>query len=89
MCQEVNFTGSVIVTTPQNISYVDVIKGIEMFDDLKVPSISLIENMAYYTCTNSTKKEYIFGRGKVSQIKRQFGIENSFEVPLLPQVSQN
>ena len=46
--QEVKLNAAVIITTPQNLSYVDVIKGIEMFDDLKVPSIGLIENMAYF-----------------------------------------
>jgi Mrp family chromosome partitioning ATPase len=41
LCQEVSFDGAVIVTTPQKLAFVDVVKGIEMFDELKVPTLSV------------------------------------------------
>lgn len=34
-----------------------------MFDDLKVPTIALVENMAYYKCSSCSDKKYIFGKG--------------------------
>ena len=36
-----------------------------MFDDLKVPSICLIENMSYFVCENCEENHYIFGKGYV------------------------
>lgn len=48
LCQEVKFDGAVIVSTPQRLAFIDVIKGIEMFQDLRVNILGIVENMAYY-----------------------------------------
>lgn len=86
--QEINLKGAVIVTTPQKLAYVDVVKGIEMFDALKVPTISVVENMSYYRCKSCDVKHKLYGAGYTNQLKVSFGIKNSFEIPIMEEISQ-
>ncbi len=89
LAQLVPITAAVIVTTPQYVSFIDVEKGIQMFGSLKIPAIAVVENMSYFVCDNCDKKHYLFGANNVTEkLKRQFGIAASFEVPLMPQISE-
>lgn len=58
-----------------------------MFDKLKVPTIAVVENMSYYKCTSCDKKHKIFGNGYTQQIRNDFGIKSSFEVPIVEEIA--
>ena len=87
LSQLIPITAAIVVTTPQKLSFVDVVKGIQMFDKLKIPTIAVLENMSYYTCTSCNQKHNIFGHGFVKKIEEEFGIKNSFALPLDPEIS--
>lgn len=63
MAQKVPLSGAVIVSTPQDIALIDARKGIEMFQQVNVPVLGLIENMSTHICSNCGHEEQIFGHG--------------------------
>ncbi len=61
LSQRVPLTGSVIVTTPQDIALLDAKKGIKMFEKVGVPILGIVENMAVHVCSQCGHTEHIFG----------------------------
>lgn len=88
VCQEVKLDGAVIVTTPQRLAFVDVIKGIEMFNSLQVRLLGVVENMAYHECPRCKNHDDVFGRGYLNMLVEQFGIKNSVQIPLNGEISK-
>jgi ATP-binding protein involved in chromosome partitioning len=82
LTQELALTTSVVITTPHELSYVDVKKGIEMFNKVKVPTFGIVENMSYFTPPDSTEKYHIFGHGRLIPTAKECNIPHWFEVPI-------
>ena len=65
LAQQVNLAGAVIVSTPQDIALLDVVKALTMFQKANVPVLGMIENMSYWSCPDCGRIDHIFGEGGV------------------------
>ncbi|MEY3689842.1 MAG: P-loop NTPase [Candidatus Kapaibacteriota bacterium] len=83
LTQRVPLDGSVIVTTPQEISVSDVRRSISMFKKVNVNILGIIENMSYFIPPDDPEKQYhIFGKGGGEQVAKDSNIPFLGAVPL-------
>jgi ATP-binding protein involved in chromosome partitioning len=86
LTQSLPLAGAVMVTTPQDVALADVLKGAEMFRQLDVPVLGLIENMSYFLCPHCGRPEAIFGEGGGERLCQKLGTTLLAQVPLDPAV---
>ncbi len=82
LSQKVPVTGSVIVTTPQDIALLDARKGLKMFEKVGIPIIGIIENMSTYVCPKCSHEEHIFGEGGGQKMCQDYGVDFLGALPL-------
>ena len=82
LAQKVPVTGSVIVTTPQDIALLDARKGLKMFEKVGVPIIGIIENMSTYVCTKCGHEEHVFGTGGGEKMCKEYSVDFLGSLPL-------
>ena len=83
----VSMSGIITVTAPGQVSTDDVRRGLEMFADLSVPSLGLIENMAGVTCRNCGHTGALFGEGGAVALSDLTGLPLLASLPFLPTVA--
>ncbi len=86
--QTAEIDGAVIVTTPQDVALIDVKKGIQMFNEVMIPVIGIVENMSYFVCPDSQKKYEIFGKSKTEEIAKEYGIDLLGKIPIEPKIAE-
>jgi len=80
LIQTVPLTGAVVVSTPSDVSLQDARKAIEMFRQMKVDVVGMVENMSYFVCPHCNHEIDVFSRGGAEKTAAQF------EVPFLGNV---
>jgi ATP-binding protein involved in chromosome partitioning len=82
LVQTIPLTGSVIVTTPQNVSLVDARKGLKMFERVNVPVFGIIENMSYFIAPDTGKRYDIFGSGGGENLSKELNTPYLGGIPI-------
>jgi ATP-binding protein involved in chromosome partitioning len=82
LSQLIPITGSVIVTTPQEVALIDVVKAVSMFKKVEIPLLGVIENMSYYVCPSCGHHDEIFSRGGGQLLAKEMGATFLGEVPI-------
>lgn len=85
--QLIELDGAIIVTTPQDVSLIEVKKAINMFRSQGVTIFGVIENMSYYKCDNCGRINHIFGTGGAKKLQETMDVEILGELPIHPLLS--
>jgi ATP-binding protein involved in chromosome partitioning len=82
LSQLIPIAGAVMVTTPQEVAIVDVVKGIAMFEKVEIPILGIVENMSYYKCPACGHNDEIFSHGGGKRLAQEVGTDFFGEIPI-------
>jgi ATP-binding protein involved in chromosome partitioning len=86
LIQSVSVTGAVVVTTPSIVALADVRKAVEMFRQVNVEILGIVENMSYFNCPHCNGRIDVFGHGEGQHMAKNFGVPFLGEIEIDPQI---
>jgi len=82
LVQNASVDGAIVVSTPQDVAFLDARKAIGLFQTVKVPIIGVVENMSSFHCPNCHMETQIFGHGGVKAAAKRMDLPFLGEVPI-------
>jgi len=82
LSQTVPVVGSIVVTTPQQVSIADSRRAVRMYQKLSIPTLGVVENMSYYSCPNCHHESDIFGHGGGEGLATDMGVPFLGRLPI-------
>ena len=82
LSQRIPVTGSVVVTTPQDIALIDARKAVDMFNKVNIPILGVLENMSVHICSQCGHTEAIFGQNGGKALAAKLGVPLLGQLPL-------
>ena len=88
LVQTVPLTGAVVVSTPSDVSLEDARKALEMFAQVNVEVLGIVENMSHFTCPHCHKEIDIFSRGGAERTAQRFNVPFLGSIELVPAIRE-
>jgi ATP-binding protein involved in chromosome partitioning len=88
LVQTVPLTGAVVVSTPSDVSLQDARKALEMFAQVNVPVLGMVENMSHFTCPHCHQEIDIFSRGGAEHTAKQYNLPFLGSIELIPSIRE-
>ena len=87
MAQKVPVLGAIVVCTPQNLALTDAKKAIDMFERINIPTLGIVENMAYLRQDDSDQQIQLFPSGELNSFLDAKGLKKLARIPFHPHVA--
>ena len=88
LVQSVQVSGAIIVTTPQEVSVGDALRGAKMFEKVNVPVLGIVENMSFFLCPHCGERTDIFSTGGGSRLAAELGLPLLAQIPIQARVQE-
>jgi ATP-binding protein involved in chromosome partitioning len=88
LVQATQVSGAIIVTTPQEVSVADALRGAKMFERVAVRVIGIVENMSWFECPHCGKPTPLFGSGGGERLANELGLPLLGQIPLYQRVME-
>ena len=82
LAQKAKPSGAVIVSTPQDLALMDARRGVQMFGQVGIKVLGVVENMSYFCCPACGHRAEIFGHGGARAEAQKMGVPFLGEIPL-------
>ena len=89
MAQLVKVDGGVIVTTPQNVALQDARRASQMFLNLKIPILGVIENMSSFVCPSCGASSHVFSKNGGKALASDINVPFLGSLPLQEEIMES
>lgn len=87
LTQSAPLRGAVVVTTPQEVAVGITMRGIRMFDEVRVPILGVVENMSGFVCSHCNETTEIFTKGGGEKTAKTMGLAFLGAIPIDPSIA--
>ncbi len=88
LTQTAPLSGAIIVTMPQDVSLIDARKGLEMFRQVRVPVLGIVENMSYFVGNDGQRYEIFRHGGGGRKLAQEADVPYLGDIPIDPRVAE-